>query len=179
MRRVAVLCAGVLASGLLSSSTALATGDDGDHRWIAVEDDVAFVLPDGTTFTEDDPPMAGQEQFAPPVGTRLFLGEALYETDDGSTRGDAVGRTHIECTVQTRPTDFLCGIAFVFDAGSQLHGVVQVEVSTEGMDPDHFDIAVTGGTGDYSGARGVVSLQDISATEPGEETVTRYEAHLE
>jgi hypothetical protein len=178
MRRIAVLCAGVLASGLLSSSTALADEDDGNDRWIAVEDEFAFVLPDGQTFTEDDPPMEGQEPFAPPVGTRLFLGEALYETADGSTRGDEVGRTHIECTVQVQPTDFRCAIAFVLDAGSQLHGVVQVKISMEAA-PDEFDIAVTGGTGDYSGASGVVSVQDISDTDPGDETVTLYETHLE
>jgi hypothetical protein len=39
-----------------------------------------------------------------------------------------------------------------------------------------FDIAVTGGTNDYFGATGEVSLTDISATP--DETVTLYEANV-
>jgi hypothetical protein len=185
MRRVAVLSAAVLAGALLSPSSALATDEDPrshDDRWIAVEDEFAFVLPNGDTFTEDDPPMAGEEEFAPPIGTRLFIGEVLYATEDGKTRGDEVGRTHIECTAQAVPVDFLCSIAFVFDGGSQLHGTVLVNVAEEegGGEPAQFDIAVTGGTDDYDGASGEVSLLDL--TDPGDpaaETVTLYEAHLE
>jgi hypothetical protein len=42
-----------------------------------------------------------------------------------------------------------------------------------------FDIAVTGGTGDYARATGVVSLQDITdAGDPAAEVTTLYEADL-
>lgn len=182
MRRIAVLSACVLVGGLLGPSSALATETQGsrdhDDRWIAVEDEFALVLPDGETFTEDEPPM--EEGEALPVGTRVFISEALYATEDGTTRGDEVGRTHIECTAQVVPASFLCGAAFVFDEGSQLHGVVLLDFTTQSEDePLNLDIAVTGGTGNYSGATGEVSLLDITpADDPEAATETLYEADL-
>jgi hypothetical protein len=183
MRRIAVLSTLVLASGLLSPGTALAAederhGEDTD-RWIAVEDHFAIVLPDGQTFTEEDAPM--DEEEVPPVGARLFLSETLHDTDDGTTRGDAVGRTHIECTAQVVPVNFLCDIAFVVDTGSQLNGTVLVDFGAPSETPEPFqlDIAVTGGTGDYFGATGAVSLTDLSdMSDPEADTVTLYEADL-
>src|SRR5215207_7965402 len=105
MRRIAVLSAAVLVGGLLGPSSARATGDEEKHRWIAVEDHFSVVLPDGQTFTEDAPPPEEEEEeeFAPPVGTQLFISEALYATADGTTRGDEVGRSHIECTAGVVP----------------------------------------------------------------------------
>jgi hypothetical protein len=172
MRRTVLLSGLVLVGGLLGPSTALAAEDDGTDRWIAVEDHVAIVLPDGQTFTED----AGPEEEIPPVGTRLFLSEVLYETDDGTTRGDEVGRTHIECTAQVVELHFLCDVAFVFDAGSQLHGTVAADFGGEQTEEFELDIPVTGGSEDYSGATGQVHLTDISETP--DETVTLYEADL-
>jgi hypothetical protein len=101
MRRIAVLSGLVLVGGVLGPSTAFADDEGnsgGQTRWIAVEDNFAVVLPDGQTFTEDPGPL--NENEAPDIGTRLFISEALYATSDGSTRGDAVGRSHIECTAQ-------------------------------------------------------------------------------
>jgi hypothetical protein len=181
MRRIAVLSACVLVGGLLGPSTALAAqeGSDHDERWIAVEDQFAIVLPNGETFTEDEEPMTGEEE-APPIGTRLFLSEVLYETQDGSTRGDEVGRTHVECTFQAVVLNALCDIAFVLDTGSQLHGTAAVDFSMEGTtEPLQLDIAVTGGTNDYFGATGEVSLLDITpAGDENAETVTLYETNL-
>jgi hypothetical protein len=182
MRRIAVLSAAVLVGGLLGPSSALATGDEATDRWIAVEDHFAVVLPDGQTFTEDAPPPgAEEEEFAPPVGARLFISEALYATADGTTRGDEVGRTHIECTAGVVPATFLCDIAFVFGNGSQLHGVVHVDFSTQSeTEPLRFDIAVTGGTDDFFGATGEVALLDITpAGDPAAETLTLYEANVD
>jgi len=176
MRRTALLPALVLAGGLLGPSTALASEEGGDHpnRWIAVEDQFAVVLPNGETFTGDDEPMNGEEEEVPPVGTRVFLSEVLYETEDGTTRGDEVGRTLIECTFHTVALNAMCDIAFVFDTGSQLHGTAAVDFGMESENEAlQFDITVTGGTNDYFGATGEVSLTDISTTE--DETVTLYE----
>ncbi len=177
MRRIAVLSGLVLVGGLLGPSTAFAT-DDGPHtndqnRWIAVEDQFAIVLPDGTTFTEEDAPP--EEESLPPVGSRLFISEALYSTHDGSTRGAEVGRTHIECTAQVVETTFVCDAVVVFGTGSQLTATVALDFSTE-SEPASFDIAVTGGTGDYFGATGELTLTDLSSSE--EETVSLYEADL-
>ena len=183
MRRIAVLSALVVAGGLVSPASALAADRAApDHRWIAVEDEFAVVLPDGTTYDEDSPPPGEDEEMPSlPVGARLFIGEALYATDDGATRGDQVGRTHIECTAQVVPDDLLCDIAFVLDDDAgQLHGSVLVDFSTQAPDEvTSFDIAVTGGTGEFAGADGVVSLTDTTDTsDPAAETTTLYEADL-
>ena len=114
MRRTVLLSGLVLVGGLLGPSTALAAEDDGTDRWIAVEDQFAIVLPDGQTFT-----------------------------DDGTTRGDEVGRSHIECTAQVVELHFLCDVAFVLDAGSQLHGTVAVDFGGEQTEEFELDIPVT------------------------------------
>ena len=172
MRRLAVLSGLVLVGGVLGQSTAFAAEDA--EQWIAVEDNFAIVLPDGETFTEDAGPM--DENAAPPVGTRLFISEVLYATDDGETRGDEVGRSHIECTAQVVEFTFLCDGAFVFDTGSQLLASVHIDFSDPELEGMSFDIAVTGGTGDYFGACGEVTVTDIS--ESADETVSLYEADL-
>jgi hypothetical protein len=178
MRRIAVLSGLVLIGGVLGPSTAFA-GDDAQHdhgqtRWIGVEDHFAVVLPDGQTFTGDAGPM--DENDPPPVGTRLFISEALYTTPDGSTRGDAVGRNHIECTAQVVDFSFLCDAALVFDSGSQLIASVHLDFSDPSLENAPFDIAVTGGTNDFFGATGQVTATDISTSDA--ESVTLYEADL-
>jgi hypothetical protein len=173
MRKIAVLSGLVLVGGLLGPSAAFAAEDDNsENRWIAVEDQFAIVLPDGETFTDEE---SGPTEELPPVGSQLFISEVLHETEDGETQGDEVGRSHIQCTGQAVEGTFLCEGAFVFDTGSQLLLAVHVDFSSE-TGPETFDIAVTGGTGDWSGATGVVSLTDISSTP--EETVTLYEADV-
>jgi hypothetical protein len=180
MRRIAVLSALLLAGGSMGPTTVLAAEDGSaapDVRWIAVEDHFAVVLPNGETFG-DDPAMEGPEGEVPPVGTRLFISEVLHATEDGTTRGDEVGRSHIECTAQAVPMVFRCEATFVLSDGSQLHGAVLADFGAETTaGAFQLDVAVTGGTGEFSGATGVVSLLDIS-TSP-EETVTSYEADLE
>ncbi len=175
MRRIAVLSGLVLVGGVLGPSTAFA-GEDGDHdhRWIAVEDEFAVVLPDGQTFTGDAGPM--DENDAPPVGTRLFISEKLYKTDDGKTRGDAAGRSHIECTAQVVEFSFLCDAALVFDDRSQLIVSVHLDFSDPSLEGEPFDIAVTGGTNDFFGATGQITATDLSTSET--ETVSRYDADL-
>lgn len=181
MRRVVILSCFVLIGGLLGPSAASASGGghgsgEADLTWIAVEEANADVLPDGTTFDEENPP---PEEGEPPVGTRFFIQEALYATDDGETRGEQVGDSYIECTVQVVTTVVLCDIAFVLDEGSQLHGTVQVDFSTfEEDDVFAFDIAVTGGTGEFAEAEGTVTLTDISE-DPEGDTITRYEVTLD
>jgi hypothetical protein len=101
-----------------------------------VEDQFAIVLPDGETFTGDEDPGPLDPNDAPPVGTQLFVSEVLYETEDGETRGDEVGRSHIQCTAQAVELNLLCDGAFVFDNGSQLHASVALDFSMEeGMEP--------------------------------------------
>jgi Dirigent-like protein len=178
MRRIAVLSALVLTGGLLGPSTALAEEDSHDNRWIAVEDHFAIVLPDGETFTGDEEPMGEEEP--PPVGTQLFISEVLYEATDDDERGDEVGRSHIECTAQVAPVNFSCDATFVFDDGSQLHGTVVFDFGMEETaEPFQLDVAVTGGTGEFSGATGEIALLDITdPDDPEAETTTLYEADV-
>ncbi len=180
MRRIALASAVVLAGGLLMSSSAQAEDQATNlhHRWIAVEDHFAIVLPNGETFTDDEePPAAEEEEEFAPVGSRLFISEALYATADGATRGEPKGRDHIECTAQVLTNVFVCQIVWVFDNGSQLHGAVSIDFNAQSETEQlQFDIAVTGGTDDFYGATGEVSLLDISTTP--EETVTLYEADV-
>ncbi|WP_167761560.1 dirigent protein [Blastococcus sp. CT_GayMR19] len=177
MRRIAVLSALVLTGGLVGPSSALAA-EDNENRWIAVEDHFAIVLPDGTTFTEDEEGMPEEE--LPPVGSRLFISEVLHETEDGETAGSEVGRSHIECTAQAAELIFSCDATFAFDSGSQLHGTVVVDFGAEEpTEAFQLDIAVTGGSGDFFGATGVVNLLDITdVDDPDAATTTLYEADI-
>jgi hypothetical protein len=180
MRRVTVLSGLVLIGGLLGPSAAFADEDDdgGQHRWIAVEADFAIVLPNGDTFTDEDPPP--DEEMDPPTGARLFISETLYDTDDGETRGDEVGRSHIECTAQVNPsTAFVCDGVFDIDDEGQLHGTVLIDFAEE--DPEEqttFDIAVTGGTGSFFGATGEVAFTDTTE-DPEDEVTALYETDIE
>jgi hypothetical protein len=173
MRRTAVLAGLVLVGGLLGPSTAFAGEErqaSGEDQWIAVTDNFVVVLPDGQTFTGD--PQGGPEE-APAVGTQLFISEVLYSTEDGKTRGDQVGRTHIQCTAQAVAFNFLCEAAFVFSADSQLLVSAHLDFSTP--EGGTSDIAVTGGTGDWFGATGAVSITDLSTEN---ESVSLYEADV-
>ena len=67
------------------------------------------------------------------VGARLFIGEALYATEDGATRGDRVGRTYIECTADISPFTFRCDASFVVTEGSQLHATVLIGADVRGQ----------------------------------------------
>ena len=164
----------VLVGGLLGPSTALATEEHGkgDARWLAVEDQFALVLPNGETFTGEE---GGEEPTElPPVGTEFFITEVLYATADGITRGKEVGRSHIQCTVQVVADSSLCHAALVFATGSQLLISVHLDFGTEESEQP-FDVAVTGGTGEWFGATGAVTITDRSTEQ---ETSSLYEADV-
>jgi hypothetical protein len=73
-----------------------------------------------------------------------------------------------------RGVHFLCDGAFVFDNGSRLLASVALDISMEkGMET--FDIAVTGGIGEWFGATGAISIADISTAE---ETASLYAADV-
>jgi hypothetical protein len=183
MCRISVLATLILVGTVLSPSASSATEEeergDGQRRWIAVQDQVAIVLPDGETYTEQNPPPG--EGFVPPVGSRVFVDETLYAAVDGNTRGDEVGRTHIECTAQVVRLSSRCDTAFVLTTGSQLHGVTLVDLSAQtGTEPLQLEIAVTGGTEEFFGATGEVSLLDITdPDDPAAEIMTLYETDIE
>jgi hypothetical protein len=173
MRRIAVLSGLVLVGGLIGPATAAADqGSDhgnGLDRWIAVQDHFVAVLPDGQTLTGG----SGPSQGAPPAGTRVLISEVLHDTPDGNTQGKEVGRSHIECTAQAVNQKLLCDAALAFDNGSQLF--ISAVVDANGP-TTAFDVAVTGGTGDWFGATGAVTITDISPSH--DQSVSRYEADV-
>jgi hypothetical protein len=134
----------------------------------------AVILPDGETFTGEGDPGPLDPNDVPPVGTQLFVSEILYGREDGETRGDEVGRTHIQCTAQVVGFTFLCESAFVFDNGSQLLGSVAFDFQ-HGRETESVDIAVTGGTGDWFGSTGAISVTDASSED---ESAALYEADV-
>jgi hypothetical protein len=179
MRRIAVLSGLVLVGGLLGPSTAFADGKDGNHnngkdQWIAVQDHFVVVLPDGQTFSGDAGPMNPNDP--PAVGAELFISEKLFSTKDGHTRGAEVGRSHIQCTAQAVDFQFLCDAAFVFDPNNQLLLSAEADFGPNAGN-GQFRIAVTGGTGNWFGATGDVSITDMS-TSPNE-SVSLYQADVE
>ncbi len=139
MRRIAVLSGLVLVGGLLGRAPPSPGRRTGTAR----------PMPNGSPWRTSSPSSSPtvrrspatrtrplDPNDAPPVGTQLFVSEVLYDTEDGETRGDEVGRSHIQCTAQVVELNLLCDGAFVFDNGSQLNASVALDFSMEeGMEP--------------------------------------------
>ncbi|MEU7071957.1 hypothetical protein AB0B30_25870 [Streptomyces narbonensis] len=103
---------------------------------------------------------------APAVGDTYAFAEDLYRTKGG----EKVGRDAVSCTVARvggpgSPGDLVCAGIFVLTGGAvgQIAGQVILPFSAETEQPAPFDIAVTGGTGDFKGVRG-----QIRSTSDGE-----------
>lgn len=97
---------------------------------------------------------ADQSDQAPKVGDSFALADDLYKTKGG----DKVGRDGVSCTVVRTgsPGDLLCVGTFALTGGpgGQLTGQNLVTFDPSNEAPSAFDIAVTGGTGDFEDARG-------------------------
>lgn len=115
---------------------------------------------------EDEGPGA-----APQVGDSFAFADELSRTKGGET----VGRDGVSCTVTRtgEPMDVLCVGTFVIKGGpgGQLTGQNLLTVDPSDEAPAAFDIAVTGGTGDFKDARGY-----IRSTPDGD--YSRLEFHL-
>ncbi|MFI8518538.1 hypothetical protein ACIGEZ_12040 [Streptomyces sp. NPDC085481] len=113
---------------------------------------------DGLEFTvyAKEVPARGADQSgqAPGVGDSFTFASDLFRTKGG----DAVGRDGIVCTVVRTgsPGDMLCVGTIVLNGGpgGQLTGQNLLAVSASDEAPAAFDIAVTGGTGDFKDVRG-------------------------
>ncbi|MEU9856768.1 hypothetical protein [Streptomyces sp. NPDC047974] len=91
---------------------------------------------------------------SPDVGDSLAFADDLSSTKGGKT----IGRDGVSCTVVRggEQADLLCVGTFVLNGGpgGQLTGQTLLSVDTSDEAPAAFDIAVTGGTGDFKDARG-------------------------
>ncbi|TGB06623.1 dirigent protein [Streptomyces sp. MZ04] len=118
------------------------------------QDDDTFTLYAKEVASEDN---GGQsEQPAPDIGDSFAFADDLYD----SKGGGKVGRDGVTCTVVrvADPDDLLCVGTFVLEGG-HIAGQAIVPLDESEQQPT-FDIAITGGTGDYDEARGYIHSTD-------------------
>lgn len=108
---------------------------------------------------------------APEVGDSFAFADDLYRTKGG----EKVGRDGVSCTVVRTgsPGDLQCVGTFALTGGpgGQIAGQTLLSVDPADEAPAAFDIAVTGGTGDFKDVRGT-----IRSTPDGD--YSRLEFHL-
>ncbi|MGW6392732.1 hypothetical protein ACWFR1_19975 [Streptomyces sp. NPDC055103] len=93
---------------------------------------------------------------APEVGDSFAFADDLYR----SKGGDKVGRDGVSCTVARTgsPGDLQCVGTFALTGGpgGQIAGQTLLSFDPADEQPAAFDIAVTGGTGDFKDVRGYI-----------------------
>ncbi|MFD3535404.1 hypothetical protein [Streptomyces sp. NPDC058664] len=93
---------------------------------------------------------------APKVGDSFAFADDLFRTKGG----EKVGRDGVTCTVARagNPSDLQCVGTFVLTGGpgGQIAGQTLLSVNPSDQSPAAFDIAVTGGTGDFKDVRGTI-----------------------
>ena len=106
-----------------------------------------------------DPPDLFSRNTPAPVGARLFFHDTLYAWT-GKKRGDRIGHTVGICTLTGATGNSLtssCAETVSLPAGQIL--IAGSPLIKDG--PMNFVVAVVGGTGRYSDARGWVRIRDI------------------
>ncbi|WP_242426797.1 MULTISPECIES: dirigent protein [unclassified Streptomyces] len=116
---------------------------------------------DGFEFTlyAKEVPAPGGDQSGPPskVGETFTFADDLYKTKGG----EKVGRDGVICAVvrvSGTSVEANCVGTFELDGGpgGQLAGQTLATFDTSAGAPAAFDVAVTGGTGDFKNARGYI-----------------------
>lgn len=117
-------------------------------------DDETFTLYAKEVASEDDE--GESEQQAPEIGDSFAFADDLYD----SKGGGKVGRDGVTCTVVrvADPGDLLCVGTFVLEGG-HIAGQAVLPLDESEQQPT-FDIAITGGTGDYEEVRGYIHSTD-------------------
>ncbi|WP_405871575.1 dirigent protein [Streptomyces zaomyceticus] len=111
-----------------------------------------------TLYAQEVPTDQGGDTTGPPPE----LGDSFAFADDlfRSKGGDKVGRDGVTCTVARTgsPSDLVCVGTFVLNGGpgGQIMGQTLLSVDQDAEEQAAFDIAVTGGTGDFKDARGTI-----------------------
>ncbi|WP_306327525.1 hypothetical protein [Streptomyces venezuelae] len=111
-----------------------------------------------TVYAKEVPgDQSGDETGPPPkLGDSFAFADDLFKTKGG----DRIGRDGVACTVVRAgdPSDVLCVGTFEFDGGpgGQVTGQTLLTVDPGQDAVSAFDIAVTGGTGDFKDARGTI-----------------------
>ncbi|MGW8761772.1 dirigent protein [Streptomyces sp. NPDC055815] len=145
-RRIGSLCAGTVAA-VTFAAAAPAQADNGD----------GFEF---TLYAKQVPPPAADESGPPPkVGDAPVFADDLYKTKGG----EKVGRDGVACAVvrvSGDQVDMNCVGTIVLNGGpgGQLAAQALTTFDTSNDTPSAFDLAVTGGTGDFTSARGYISV---------------------
>ncbi|MFF3319713.1 hypothetical protein ACFYV5_29965 [Streptomyces sp. NPDC003035] len=100
---------------------------------------------------------SGQTDQPPEVGDDVSFASDLYRTKGG----EKAGRDGVTCTVVRAGSaggDLHCVGTFVLtgERAGQLTGQALMAFTSSNQQPAAFDIAITGGTGDFKDARGFV-----------------------
>lgn len=112
---------------------------------------------DFTLYAKEIP---GEEES--PTGAPPAVGDSFAFADDlfRSKGGERAGRDGVACTVVRagNPVDLMCVGTFVLtgDPGGQISGQTLLSLDPAAEQEPPFDIAVTGGTGDFEDARGTI-----------------------
>ncbi|MET9721144.1 hypothetical protein [Streptomyces zaomyceticus] len=143
-RRVGVLGVSAVAAGAFSAVAAVPA---------SAAEGFEFTL-----YAQEVPTDQGGDTTGPPPE----LGDSFAFADDlfRSKGGDKVGRDGVTCTVVRTgsPNDLVCVGTFVLNGGpgGQIMGQTLLSVDPDAEEQAAFDIAVTGGTGDFKDARGTI-----------------------
>jgi hypothetical protein len=96
------------------------------------------------------------------------LGDQLVFSDNLFQDADRVGTTHGSCTLTRLRVGALtlqCVVTLILDGKGQITVQGAAVFRESGPDDPRFTVAVTGGTGRYRDAAGVLRVQELSETE--------------
>jgi hypothetical protein len=131
-----------------ASSDSAATGDAQVISLFSTEDQFAVINVDQSAGT------------APTLGDELVFRDTLH------AGGRAVGTDAAVCTIVKAPTDVLttqCVATFVLTDRGQITAQGLVSLPAADQTGFKFDLAVTGGTGDFEGASGRVTIEILNS----------------
>ncbi|MFI8961091.1 dirigent protein [Streptomyces sp. NPDC053493] len=150
-RRIGVFGACAVTAVTLATAVPAAAHDDGDGFDFTL---YAKEVGDGNA-----PGGTGSSGPPPKVGDTFTFADDLFKTKGG----DKVGRDGGTCAVvrtSDSQVDATCSGTFVLNGGpgGQLTAQTLTTFSTGAQTPAAFDIAVTGGTGDFKNAHGYIRV---------------------
>src|SRR5687768_16828758 len=151
--RIKLSIAAVLAVLMALAGVTLASADNGGSS-----DFTVYTTTDQEAFIDVEPKNEGD---IPTLGDQSVFSDSISE----ERGGPEIGTDHVVCTVtRLEPVDAptsvtsLCSAAFLLPDGQiTVQGAVTFEMTGP---PTSFDVPVTGGTGDYEGAEGHITIED-------------------
>ena len=149
---VAVLLA-IAGVSLASADSGGSSGHDGGRviKLLAVVDQETFinVPPDGTTLG---------------LGARSVFSDTLHDRGSGDRVGVGGGVCTITQVGETEATGQCVATLSLSEGQITVQGLATFPLA-EGALPPPLDVAITGGTGDYEGAEGYVTVEELNDTE--------------